>query len=149
MHGPVFVHRRDVDDPAAAALLDHLFGRNLGPEKGALQIDIQHLLVLLFGGLEHGGTRFNSGVVHHDVQPPKRFHGGGYKPLQVRDFADIRFHPNGFIAKQRHLPFDRVGRLRMGDIVDCDVRSLPGQFEHNRLTDSAVATGDNGDFVFQ
>jgi hypothetical protein len=37
----------------------------------------------------------------------------------------------------------------MGDVVDCDVRALPGQFEHNRLTDSTVSTGDNGDFVFQ
>ena len=148
-HGPIFVHRSDVDDSPAAALLDHLFGRKLGSEEGALQIDLKHLLVLLFGRFEHGCASLDAGVVHHDVQPAKRFHGCGDQPFQVRHLAHVRLYANGLIAEQRDLFFELLGRFRMGDVVDHDVRALPGQFEHNGLADTAVTTGDNGDFVLQ
>src|SRR5438093_10403738 len=39
-HWPVLVHRGDVDDAPAAALLDHLLGGDLRPKKGALQVDV-------------------------------------------------------------------------------------------------------------
>ena len=119
------------------------------PKKALFRLISQHLLVLLLGGIEHRGTGLDSGVVHHDVQPAERFHGGGDEPLQVGDLADVRLHADGLIAQRRDLPFDLVGRFRMGDVVDHDVRPLPGEFEHNGLTDTAVAAGDNGDFVLQ
>src|SRR5262245_30976741 len=58
-HGPIFVHGRDINDTAAATLLDHLFGRKLCSEKSTLQVDLEHLLVLLFGRIEYGRTRLD------------------------------------------------------------------------------------------
>ena len=71
------------------------------------------------------------------------------EPLQVDDLAYIRLHPNRLVAQRSHLLFDLVGRFGMRDVIDYDVRPLPGKFEHNRLADSAVATGDNRDFILQ
>jgi hypothetical protein len=44
---------------------------------------------------------------------------------------------------------ERGGRLRMSDVVDDDARTLSRQFENNRLTNPAVAAGDDGNFVLQ
>ena len=72
-HGPVFVHRADVDDAAAAALGDHLLGGELGPEEGALQVDVHDPFVLRLGGVEHRGPGLDAGVVDHDVEPAHLF----------------------------------------------------------------------------
>ena len=143
------MYRSDVDDSPAAALLDHLLGRKLSSEECALQVDLKHLLVLLFGRFEHGCASLDAGVVHHDVQSAKRFHGCSDQPFQVRHLAHVRLYANGLVAERRYLLFELLGRIRVGDIVNRDVRAFPGQCEHDGLADTAVATGHNGDFVLQ
>ena len=69
--------RRDVDDPAAAALLDHLLRGDLRAEERALEIDREHLFVLGLGRVEHRRARFDAGVVDHDVDAAELFHGRG------------------------------------------------------------------------
>src|SRR6266568_2031488 len=59
-HRPVLVDRADVDDPPAGALGDHLLGGELRAEEGALEIDRQDLVVLVFGGLEHRSARLDA-----------------------------------------------------------------------------------------
>ena len=46
-HRPLLVHRHDVDDAPAAALLDHLLGRNLRAEERTLEIDAHDAVVLI------------------------------------------------------------------------------------------------------
>jgi hypothetical protein len=41
------------------------------------------------------------------------------------------------------LLLERLGGLRMSHVVDDDAGVLPGQFEHDRLTNPAVAAGDD------
>ena len=83
------------------------------PKKALFRLTRKHLLVLLFGRVEHGGAGLDAGVVHHDVQPAERFHGGGDEPFQVRDLAHVRLHANGLIAERR-LPAFRVPRSHPG-----------------------------------
>jgi hypothetical protein len=70
-HRPVFVHRSDINDPTTTALFDHLLSGELPTEEGALQVYVEHLVVLLLGGVQHRGTAFDSGIVHHDVNTPQ------------------------------------------------------------------------------
>jgi len=76
-------------------------------------------------------------------------HTGGDQPLEISDLAYVYIHADGTIAQRCYLLFEFVGRLRMRNVVDCDVRALPGQFEGNGLADSAVTTCDDSNFVLQ
>jgi hypothetical protein len=139
--------RSDVDNTAAAALLDHLFGRKLGAEKRALQIDFQHLLVLRFRGVENRSAGFYPGIVHHDVDMPKFLDCSVNQALQVIQFADVRLHADHACTQSGDLRFQRLGRFGMRDVVDNDTCALPGELEHNGFADTAIAAGDDGNFV--
>ena len=52
-------------------------------------------------------------------------------------------------AELADLLFERLSRLRMKQVVDDDAGALPGQFENDRLTDPAIAAGDDGGLVAQ
>src|ERR1700683_5383548 len=93
-HWPVFMDRRDVDDTAATALLDHLFVRELGAKERALEVDFQYLLVLCFSGVENRSAGFYPGVVHHDVDMPPFIDSSRDKALQVIQLADVRLDPD-------------------------------------------------------
>ena len=70
------------------------------------------------------------------------------EPLQVGELADIGIDADGLVAELGDLLLERLGRLRMKQIVNNDAGTLPGQFENDRLTDPAVAAGDDRNLVF-
>lgn len=37
----------------------------------------------------------------------------------------------------------------MRDVINHDVRVLPREFQDNSQADAAIATGNNGDFIFK
>ena len=139
----------DVDDASAAALGDELLRSDLRAEEGALEIDVEHALVLLLGCVENRGAGFDAGVVHHDVEAAEVFHGGVYEALEVGNLADIGLHGDGLVTKREDLFLEVFGGFRMHDIVDDDVGSLLGEFEDDRETDAAVSAGDDGCFSFE
>ena len=148
-HRPVLVHRCDVDDATAAALLDHLAGGDLRAEERALEIDAHHLVVLGLGGVEHRRAGFDTGVVDHDIEPAEPLHCRVHELLQIGGLADVGVDADGLITQLGDLLFERRRRLRMSHVVDDDRGALPRQFENDRLTDPAVAAGDDRNFVLQ
>jgi hypothetical protein len=102
------------------------------------------LVVLIFGGVEDRGTRFDASVVHHDIHRAEPAHRRVDELLQVGELAHIGFDSGGLITEFGDLLLKRLGRLGMNYIIDDDARSQPGQFQNNRLTDPAVPTGDDG-----
>src|SRR5215469_4472504 len=148
-HRPVFVHRGDVDNMTAATLLDHLLGRNLRAEEGALQVDGQNLLVLSLSGLKHRGAGFDASIVHHDVDAAEPADCGVDESLQIRGLAHIGVDSDGLIAELDELLLERISGFGMNDIVNDDSCSLPGEFENNGFADPAVASSDDGNLVVQ
>src|SRR5215469_13160560 len=146
-HRPVFMYRGDVDDTTAATLLDHLLGRNLRAEEGALEVDPHYLVVLVLGGVEDRSTRFDASVVYHDIHAAEPAHRRVDELLQVGELAHIGFDSGGLITEFGDLLLERLSRLGMNYIIDGDARTQPGQFQNNRLTDPAVPTGDDGNLV--
>ena len=146
-HRPVLVHRRDVDDPAAVALGDHLLGGDLGPEEGALEVDLHHLLVLRLGGVEDRRARLDAGVVDHDVEPAEGVDGGLDEPFEVLHLADVGLDADRLVAQRGDLLLQLLRGLLVGDVVDDDVGAVLGEGEHDGLADAAVAAGDDGDLA--
>ena len=135
--------RSYVNNAAATALFDHLLGRDLRAEKSALEIYGHHLFVLIFGGVEDRSARFNPGVVHHDVQSSEPAYCRVDEHLQVGEIADVGFHTNRLITELADLLLECLGRLGMSNIVDYDFGLQPREFQRDRLTDPAVAAGDD------
>ena len=67
-----------------------------------------------------------------------RIYGKDYKKLLpfIEDFAELG-----------DLLLERLGRLRMKQIVNNDAGILAGKFENDGLTDPAVTAGDDGNLV--
>ena len=148
-HRPVLVHRRDVDDPPAVALLDHLLGGELRAEEGALEVHVQHELVLVLGRVEDRRTRLDARVVDHHVEPAERLDRLVDHLLQVRDLADVGVDADRLVAERGDALLELLGRLLVRDVVDADVRTLFGEREHDRLADPRVAAGDDGGLPLQ
>ena len=118
--------RGDVDDAAAAALLDHLLGGNLRAEEGALEIDRHYLFVLILGRVEDRGARFDASVVHHDIHTAEPAHRRVDKFLQIGEFAHVGIDANRLLTELGDLLLERFGRLGMSHIIDDDAGILPG-----------------------
>ena len=50
-------------------------------------------------------------------------------------------------AQSSDLRFDRVGRIRMRDVIDHHTCTLLCELERNRFADTTIAAGNNGNFV--
>jgi hypothetical protein len=139
------VHGGDVEDQAAAALGEKLFRGQLGAEERALQVDVEHPLVLVLGRVEDRGAGLDAGVVDHDVEPAEGVDRGLHQLLQIGRLADVGLHPDGVPADGLD-PGDELRRLLgMDDVVDDDVGSFRGRCQHHRFADPAVAPGhDDG-----
>nr|WP_244500721.1 hypothetical protein [Methyloceanibacter marginalis] len=98
-HRPVFVDGGHVDDPAAFALLDHLLGRELRAEKGALEINVHHGVVLIFRGVENRGARLDAGIVHHHVQMAELADRRIDQLLEVGELAHIGVDADALVAE--------------------------------------------------
>ena len=67
----------------------------------------------------------------------------------IGHLADVGLDPDGAISELQDLLVERFGGFRMHDVIDNDIGALPGEFQHDGHADSAIATGDDGDFVFK
>src|SRR5215831_17293842 len=148
-HRPILMHRGDVDNAATAALLDHLLGRNLRAEEGALQVDGQYLLVLSLSGFKYRGAGFDASIIHHDIDAAEPADCGVDESLQIRGPAHIGVDADRLIAELGDLLLERVGRFGMNHVVDDDTRSLPSEFENDGFADPAVASRDDGNLAVQ
>jgi hypothetical protein len=120
------VHRSDIDDPAAATLLDHLPSRDLRAEEGALQIDRHDPVILLLGGVENAAASLYAGIVDHDVDPAERRDRLIDKHLQVGNPTRIGLDADRPVTQSGDLLLERVSRLRMAHIVDDNIGPQPG-----------------------
>ena len=148
-HRPILMDGGDVDDAPAAALFEHLLSGNLRAEKCALEVDREDLPVLRFRGVENRRSRFDAGVVHHDVNAPELSHCSVDEHLQVGDPTDVGVDGDHPIVERNNLTFQGLGRIEVGDIVYDDAGASAGETERDRLADPTVASRDNRDLIFQ
>ena len=126
-HRPVLVHRGDVDDPAAAALLDHLLGRDLRAEERALEIDRTAPCRTAASVVSSTEVRVSTPALFTMMSSrPNLAHRGVDQRLQIVDPADVGLDADRLLAQRGDLALQRVGRLGMDDVVDDDVGARRG-----------------------
>ena len=68
-------HRGDTDDLAARALLDHLPRSYLTQQKHGLDVQVHHIIPILFGKIQKIGASDYAGIVNKYIQAAKLRHG--------------------------------------------------------------------------
>ena len=129
--------------------VDHLLRGDLRAEKRALEVDRQHLVVLVLRGIQHRGAGLDAGIVHHDVEAAEFRYRGLHQPLDFLDAADVGLHADGDAAQRCDFALELLGRLGMDHVVDDDIGAGLGQAECDRLADPAVPAGHDGDLALQ
>ncbi|KAF0648181.1 hypothetical protein K701_19905 [Streptomyces fradiae ATCC 10745 = DSM 40063] len=140
----VLVHRRDVDDPSAAALVDHAAGGVLGAQERSGEVHVEDVPDGLVGDVEEGGRGAGAGVVDQHVDPaqlPREVVDGVCRAGQVG-----QVHPGdgGAAAVRPHLLGGVPGALLVGVPGDADVHALAGEPDGGGAADARVGTGDDG-----
>ena len=109
-------HRGDVNDLPAAALGDKVLRRRLGHEKYALDVEVHHVVPVLFAERQRVLAADQAGIVDQNINMAKLRH----RPLQqLRDPVDLA-QVGGQAEKaasQRRHPLDGFHRL---DNIDTD-----------------------------
>ena len=124
-HRPVLVHRGDVDDPAAAALGDHLLGRELGAEERALQVDRRSPSRTAPRWCRGPTVRVSTPALLTMMSSrPNALTAASIERLQVGHLADVGLDADGLVAERGDLLLELLGGLRVGDVVDDDVGAL-------------------------
>ena len=138
--------RADVDDPAAAAGLDHRPNRGLGRHQGAPQVDLHDPIPGVAGillGIEQDLARAAADGVDDDVQPSEPLHDGGHDPFGLRLTGDVRRQRDALGTGSA----DPVGSgIDMGliDVRDGDPGAGAAQRDGQGRSDRPAAAGDEG-----
>ena len=77
------------DDGDDLAVVGEVLARLLDEEVGGLRVDVEHRVVLVFGGLRNGLAQNLAGRVHRDVYGAQRGDGIVEEPLNVGGLGEI------------------------------------------------------------
>ena len=132
-----------VDDLAAAALLDHLLGAGLQHEQKALDIDGIDAPVALAGDLDNRREVEDAGVVDQDVEAAEMRYGGGDRRVDRSLFGDVELDPEGVRPEGGG---DGLG-ARFVQVGDDDLRAFLHVALRDGLADAARGAGDDCNFV--
>src|SRR3954471_24129052 len=139
------VHRRDVDDAAAAALLDEPARSALRAEERSVEVDRERLAPVVPAEVEEALALAEPCAVHQDVEPAEGLsqlvdHAGRLRELRQVDLPDL--------AAAVELTNFRCGRLGAVLVLvpgDADVVAGTCELDGRCLADARIRAGDNRD----
>ena len=89
----------------------------------------------------------DTGVVHQDIEPPKRILCLGKEPLDVILLCHVGLHRDCFSAALRNFIHHAICAFFRGGIVHDDIRAFCGQLFGDFGADSLRGPGHNCDLV--
>src|SRR3954454_1137431 len=139
------VHRRDVDDAAAAALLDEPAGGALRAEERAVAVDRERLAPVVPAEVEEALVLAEPRAGHQDVEPPERL---GQLVDHACSFRQLRQVELPYLGTAVQLT--DFGRGRLGAVLvlvpgDADVVAGACELDGRCLADARIRAGDNRD----
>ena len=142
------VDRADVDDHAAAPLLDPIAPRLLRAHEGRLQVGVHDEVPRLVGEVEEVHAPRHAGVVDQDVEPAKLADGLADHAGDVGALRDVGFDGDGVRARLAHR---RGGVLSAGgvDVDDGDAGALARHLKGDAASDPHAAAGDQRHPAFE
>src|SRR5207244_10505671 len=140
--------RRDVDDPAGAAL-EHVLQRRLRHEERAGEVDAEDLVPVLVGHLQNRLVAGDPGVVDEDVQPPVVVDDLLDGPPAVLRGAHVALMDAGADAVLRELVLERLRTLAVAAVAGGDRGPLHREALADRGADATRPAGDHRDAALQ
>ena len=129
-------------------VLHHPRADEHGQAERALEVDGENLVVQLLGHAhEVRIERGHPGVVDEHVDLAEAVVGGVDEAVELVPVADVAGDGQGLTARGRlHLLGHRLAVVELAT-GDDDVGARLGQAEHDGVSETAAATGDDGDLV--
>src|SRR5207247_826584 len=129
------VHRRDVDDRAAAPL-DHAAGRLLRAEEVAAHVEVEYFVVDLRRRLQEVERPGHASVVYQHVEPAERADRVLDDAAAVLDAAEVALDRQRPTAHRLDLGDGVAGALLAAGVVHRDVGALARQLQRDPLPDA-------------
>src|SRR5512144_3172364 len=145
VHAPrVAADRRggDVDDGPGAARGHQRPRHRLGTEEASLEVHAQHVIPLPFRQLEERRAREDARVVDQDVGRTEPGAHRGDQRLHVPGPRDVTLDGEGPAPERPDLPGHALGRPRVVEKVQADIRSLARHAERNGPADPLLRARD-------
>ena len=149
--GQLLVHGADIDDaPAAAAAFAHVPRECLGQEEHALEVHVQHQVVVGLGDVDEVGAPFHPRVVDQDVDAAELADCFGNHPPVVIHLADVTgdqhrvFAAGGLDLRER-----AFGAVAGKAIFHRHRGALARQPQCDRAADSLCGAGDQRNLAMQ
>jgi hypothetical protein len=101
----------------------------------------------VLGDLAERFAFVDTGVVHQNVEPAKRFLRLGKEPLNVFLFGDVRLHGNGSATIAGNLSDDAIRISATRRVIDDDRRAFRCERVRDGRADAFRCTSDDGDFA--
>ena len=133
-------------------LLPPVRGGPAGRAERPLEVDLDDGVPLLLGHVRQHPVAQDAGVVDHDVQVAEPLDCGVDQPLGALPGRDVVAVGDGLTAHAGDLRHDLLGRAEVAtrpvdvaaEVVDDDLRALPGQAQRVLAADAAPRAGDDG-----
>jgi hypothetical protein len=133
------VDRRDVDDDAAAALVEHLAGAVLDPVEDAAERHRMHQLPLLVRQLRERRDGAHPRAVDHDVERPEGGARRAHRPFDLALVRDVHDAADRTFAEPVGGGLDRVGL----DVAQQRVGAGLDECGRDRVADARCGAGDD------
>jgi hypothetical protein len=123
----------------------------LADEELCAGVEVEDVVVLLFGDLLGLVPALGAGVAHDDVDLAKVLLGLLEQALDLRGLADVGLDGDGFGAGAGLLDEldNLVGRLLAVGVVDDNAGSAAAELNGTATTDTTAGTGDEGDLSME
>src|SRR3954468_1386770 len=139
------VHGRDVDDAAAATLLDEPAGGELCAEERSVEVDRERLAPVVPAEVEEALALAKACAVHQDVEPGERLgqlvnHAG-----RLRQLRQVELPHLGTTVELTHFGRSGLGAVLVLVPGDADVVAGARELDGRCLADARIRAGDNRD----
>ena len=133
------MHGADVDHLSGAPAGSQLVDESLCGEEHALEIDVEHLVVVALRHVPERRMTLDAGVVHENVEPTQPLPALLHERSHRRDRSEIALDRNRAAPRRLNSRHGVFSALRIAVVVDDDVRAFFGVANGNRLPDSLAA----------
>src|SRR5947209_5875655 len=133
------INRGEIDDFATMTSLNHLSGRGLSAEEGALQVNVHDLVPQCFGDLQGRREGINAGIVNQNIQPAQSLHSRLNHFGDTGNIASVSINPSSFTTSAADL-LNSLLRSILVDVRNHDACARLGKPQCNRLTNAHRST---------
>ena len=150
------MHRTHANDPGGRGrnfrtdtAADEFAGGLACAQGPSSQINREHLVPLIECHLDEWGIRLNACVGTEDVDSAVLLEDRSVHRFDFRLICDIGFQCDSFVAAVLYIHGNGVGRFRVSNVIDHDLRAGVGEATGNGLTDARISASDQGGLPFE